>query len=67
MAQGANRVVIGLPDRYEKAKTAVRDLEGKLRESDDKLARIHQIVATRNLKGFQAKDLLDAIRKIIDE
>lgn len=67
MAQGANRVVVGLPDRYEKAKAAVRELEDDLKIANGKLASIHQIVAARNLKGFQAVDLLNQIAKMLDE
>lgn len=44
MAEGQNRVLIGLPERLEKAKAAVFRLEQELNETDQKLQYTHDLL-----------------------
>lgn len=62
--EGQNRVLVDLPDRLLKAKTAVAMLENKLKEADDLKKSTELLLAARPLLGDQT--VLDHLEVLYD-
>lgn len=61
MDQGANRIVVGLPLRYEKAKRSIAALE-------ETIAEIRNIVAVRGITSDTgAVDAIERLLEVSDE